>query len=354
MAALTPTIVIPFHRNLAQLSESLPAARRALPNAQILIAADGALEDCRPLAREFNAQVITIAGPMGPAVARNRAAAKATGDVLIFVDADVVSAPDALAGMCRLLEQQPDVAAIFGAYDHDPAERNFMSQYKNLSHACIHESGNPEASTFWAGLGAIRTDVFRQVGGFDERFARPSVEDIELGYRVRKAGFRIRLDPRFRGKHLKRWTTWNSIVTEVKFRGIPWTQLIHRYGALTNDLNTRSALRLSVALSYVLLASGMATAIWPLAALVAVAALAVLIAINRGYYAWFVKQRGWRFTLQVIPAHVLHHLCNGMSFVVGTTIYLTTRLGLRFPGALPASDWNPAHSRPGAPLPSTD
>ena len=354
MVALTPTIIIPFHRNLAQLRESLPAARRALPNAQILIAADGALDDCRPLAQECNARVISIAGPKGPGAARNHAAAEATGDVLIFVDADVVPAPDALGGMCRLLEQEPDVAAVFGAYDHDPGERNFMSQYKNLSHACVHESGNPEASTFWAGLGAIRTRGFRQVGGFDERFGPPSVEDIDLGYRVRKAGFRVRLDPRFRGKHLKRWTTWNSIVTEVKFRGIPWTQLIHRYGGLSNDLNTKSELRLSVALAYVFLASLMAAAIWPGAALVAVAAIAVLVTINRDYYAWFVRHRGWGFTLRVIPAHVLHHLCNGVSFVVGTIVYLGTRLGLTFPGAVPASDWNQVHARPGSPLHTTD
>ena len=354
MVALTPTIIIPFHRNLAQLRESLPAARRALPDAQILIAADGALDDCRPMAQEYNARVVTIAGPKGPGVARNRAASEATGDVLIFIDTDVVPAPDALDGMLRLLEQEPDVAAVFGAYDHDPGQRNFMSQYKNLSHACVHESGNPEASTFWAGLGAIRTRVFRQVGGFDERFGPPSVEDIDLGYRVRKAGFRVRLDPRFRGKHLKRWTTWNSIVTEVKFRGIPWTQLIHRYGGLSNDLNTKSELRLSVALSYIFIASLMAAAIWPAAALVAVAAIAVLITINRDYYAWFVRHRGWGFTLRVIPAHVLHHLCNGVSFVVGTLVYIGSRLGLTLPGAVPASEWNPAHPRPGSPLHTTD
>ncbi len=44
-------------------------------------------------------------------------------------------------------------------------------------------------------------------------------------------------------------------MTDIRARGIPWTQLIHRYGALANDLNTRHELRWSVVLSYVLLLS---------------------------------------------------------------------------------------------------
>lgn len=310
-----------------------------MPTAEILVAADGAVEDVRPLAAASAARVIDVPGPSGPAVARNRAAAVATGDVLVFVDADVVAAADAPAGMCRLLESDPDIAGVFGAYDLDPPEPNFMSQYKNLSHACVHERGNPEAGTFWAGLGAIRTDVFRQVGGFDERFRRPSIEDIDLGYRVRRAGHRIRLDPRFRGQHLKRWTLWSSIVTDIRARGIPWTQLIHRYGALANDLNTRFELRMSVILSYMLLAAILATPVWPMAGLVATGSLAALIAINWPYYAWFAEKRGWAFAARVVPAHVLYHLCNGVSFVAGTLIHASTRMGLRMPGALPTSEW---------------
>jgi GT2 family glycosyltransferase len=336
---LDVTIIIPFHRNLEQLARSLPAARRSLPTAEILVVADGAVEDVRPLAAQSAARVIEIPGPRGPAVARNRAAAAATGDVLVFVDADVVPAPDALRGMCRLLDANSDLAAVFGAYDLEPPERNFMSQYKNLSHACIHEGGNPEAATFWAGLGAIRTDTFRQVGGFDERFARPSVEDIDLGYRVRRAGHRLRLDPRFRGTHLKRWTFWNSVVTDIRARGIPWTQLIYRYGALANDLNTRLELRLSVVLSYLILASVVTMVAWPRAGLLSGASLVVLVAVNWRYYAWFAKRRGVWFAIRVVPAHALYHLCNGVSFAVGTIAHWGARRGVRVPGALPVSDW---------------
>lgn len=333
------TIIIPFHCQLVHLQESLPAVRRSMPGSEVLIAADGAVEDCRPLAAEYGARVIEVPGPAGPATARNRAAREATGDMLVFVDADVVVAPDTLPGMCALLERQPQVAGVFGAYDLSPRETNFMSQYKNLSHAYVHEIGNPNASTFWAGLGAVRTSAFRAVGGFDERFHRPSVEDIELGYRLVQAGYTLRLAPEFRAQHLKRWTLWSSIATDIRARGVPWTQLIHRFQMLSNDLNTRVQLRLSVILTYTVTLLSVLSIVTPWAALAAAGTLAVLVSLNYDYYRWFVRQRGVLFALAVVPAHLLHHLCNGVSFVIGTSLHLATRAGIRLPGALPAPIW---------------
>ena len=311
-----------------------------MPDAEIVVAADGATEDIGALAADARARTVPVAGPSGPAVARNRAAAVATGDVLAFVDADVVADPDSIRGMCRLLESNPEVAAVFGAYDLSPAEPNFWSQYKNLSHACVHESGNRDAVTFWAGLGAMRRAVFVDVGGFDERFARPSIEDIDLGYRVHRAGHQLRLDPAFRGKHLKHWSLRSAVLTDIQARGIPWTQLIHRYGALSNDLNTSWGLRLSVPLSYLLVLGLLILPFSPRwGAVVAAVALGLLCWLNRKYYAWFKRQRGWWFAIRVVPAHVLHHLCNGVSFVMGTAAHIGARMGVRIPGALPATDW---------------
>jgi glycosyltransferase involved in cell wall biosynthesis len=310
-----------------------------MPEAELLIVADGAVEDCAPLAREVGARVFTVPGPVGPATARNRAAREATGDILVFVDSDVVVAPDAVPRLAGVLADEPAVAAVFGAYDHEPAAANFMSQFKNLSHTYVHEIGRREASTFWAGLGAIRAAVFHAVGGFDERFARPSVEDIELGYRVIRAGGRIRLNPEARGKHLKRWTLSSCVVTDVRARGVPWTQLIHRYGALANDLNTSQALRWSVVLSYLVVGSLGAAVFTPWAFAATAALGGTLVLINLDYYRWFSRERGLLFAVRVIPIHLLHHLCNGASFVIGTVLHLGGRRGIRVGWSLPPGVW---------------
>jgi GT2 family glycosyltransferase len=345
---LTATVIIPFHRNLAHLALSLPAARRSMPDAEIIIAADGARDDCRELAAASKARVVEVPGPSGPACARNRAAWAASGDVLMFVDADVVVAPDALPGMLTFLANQPNVAAVFGAYDEDPPEPNFMSQYRNLSHSYVHQTGARVAETFWAGLGAVRTAAFRAVGGFDERFRRPSVEDIELGYRLSRAGSRLWLEPKFRGRHYKRWTLPGSVAIDIAARGIPWTQLLRKFQTMSNDLNTRMELRLSVALAYVFVAS-LVGMIWTTRAGVGVlAALFGLVVLNYDYYRWFVRKRGLWFAVRVIPAHILHHLCNGLSFIIGSLLFLASRAGIVLPGAIPSALWTRAPSSAGA------
>jgi glycosyltransferase involved in cell wall biosynthesis len=337
--SVNATVIVPFHRNLSQLQFCLSAIRHSMPSIEILVVADGARDDCAPVAAAHDARVIVVPGPSGPAVARNRGAAEATGDVLIFVDADVVVAADALPRLLAAMAEDRSVAAIFGAYDHAPAARNFMSQFKNLSHTYVHEMAERQASTFWAGLGAVRADAFRAVGGFDERFTRPSVEDIDLGYRLTAAGRAIRLDPAVRGCHLKRWTLWNCVVTDLVARGIPWTQMIYRYHALTNDLNMRYALRWSVVAACGAVALACA-AIWtPWAWLGVALALTMLVALNFDFYRWFARERGPLFALRVVPAHFLHHVCNGVSLVVGTTVYLASRAGVVLPGALPMATW---------------
>ena len=339
------TIIIPFHKNIGQLSQSLSSARQSMQNAEILIAADGAQEDCRPLARAHDARVIEVAGPSGPATARNRAAAVATGEILCFVDTDVVPAPDALPGMCRLLEEQPLLAGVFGAYDLQPPEQNFMSQFKNLSHSYVHEMGRGDASTFWAGLGAMRASVFRSVGGFDERFGKPSIEDIELGYRVVAKGHRLLIDPRFRGRHLKRWTLKSTIITDLMARGIPWTQLILRSGPPKNELNLNTALRLSVVCAYLLPVSLVLLPFTRWSLVLAAAATLGLVALNLDFYRWFARQRGFLFAVRAVPAHAIHHLCNGMSFIAGTALHLAARAGWQLPVTLPAPTWNDSRER---------
>ena len=68
------------------------------------------------------------------------------------------------------------------------------------------QNSNADANTFWAGCGAIRRSVFKDVGGFDEKkYKKPSIEDIDLGYRLSQKGYKIFLDKDIQVKHLKSW-----------------------------------------------------------------------------------------------------------------------------------------------------
>jgi GT2 family glycosyltransferase len=346
------SFIVPFHCGLSALARCLDALAPLPAESELIIAADGAVDDCRRLAALHHARIVAVPGPSGPAVARNRAAAAAVGDVLVFVDADVAVSRAGLTRLPRIFAEQPQTAAVFGAYDEAPADPGFMSQYKNLSHSFIHHTSTTRARTFWAGFGAVRRDAFHEVGGFDERFDRPSVEDIDFGYRLTAAGYEVLLDPALSASHLKRWTIGSAIASDVRDRGIPWTQLIWRYGALSNDLNLRTEHRVSVVLAYLALLS-LLLAPFDGRFLIGLPLLILgSTLLNRRYYRFFYQKRGAWFAARVWAPHVVQDLCNGLSFAIGTALFLAGNyLGLRLPGGLSTESWS-ATPQPRSSLPT--
>jgi hypothetical protein len=230
----------------------------------------------------------------------------------------VVVSPTTLRDFATLFATEPQVVAAFGSYDAEPDARDVLSQYRNLLHHFVHQTGQPAASTFWAGCGAIRRDAFLEVGGFDAAYTRPSIEDIELGYRLRAAGGQIRLAKSIQVKHLKRWTFWGILKTDIRDRALPWTALIARTGTLPNDLNLQAASRasaLSVYLLVTLLGLGYRFRLaWP-AALVP---LLALFTLNSDLYGFFLARRGPWFLLRVLPMHWLYYFYSTLAFGAGS------------------------------------
>src|SRR5262249_49320905 len=211
--------IVPFHSNVNVLGRVLAPMQGLGVQHEVIVVADGAREDCRPAAAAVGAVVIERPVAGGPAAARNDGAAAARGEILVFIDADVVVSKDTLRRLDVLFAERPEASAIFGAYDEEPDAPNFISQYKNLAHSYIHQTANPVSQTFWGGFGAVRASAFAAVGGFDERFGRPTVEDIDLGYRLTASGHTVLIDHLLRVQHLKRWTFGSVLASDVRDRG---------------------------------------------------------------------------------------------------------------------------------------
>ena len=250
----------------------------------------------------------------GPGAARNLAAFVAAGSHLWFVDSDVVVTSNAGRIVARALAET-GVGAVFGCYDDRPEAPNFLSQYKNLVHRYYHSRGNAEASTFWAGCGAVERELFCALGGFDAaRYRYPSIEDIELGYRMVDAGRRIVLQHDLQGKHLKVWRLKNLLHTEIFRRAVPWSTLMLERKHLTDDLNVSSGERMRAALAA---ASLLALAGWAagwLGPWPAVAGLAACLAANRSLIAFFVARRGPWFGVRAFLYHQFYYLYSSAAF----------------------------------------
>ncbi|MEM1333543.1 MAG: glycosyltransferase family 2 protein [Actinomycetota bacterium] len=251
-------------------------------------------------------EVIVVDAPaeLSAAAARNAGARSATGDVLVFVDADVEVHADAIGRIRSVLADRAEVTAVFGSYDDEPADTSPVSAFRNLLHHHVHHDGAGPAETFWTGLGAVRRERFETVGGFDEeRFVHPSIEDVELGMRLAAAGDRLLLDPSIQGTHLKRWTLRSMVHTDLFRRGIPWVTLLLRERRVPAGLNLGWRHRATALLSVVTVVALLRRR-W--AALLG--ALVVVAGLNRALYALLVRRLGAVGAVAGVPLHLLHHL----------------------------------------------
>lgn len=267
-------------------------------------------------------ELIVVREPafLGPAAARNRGAAWAAGDVLVFVDADVRVHADALERV-RGAFADGDLDAVFGSYDDEPAVRSPVSRYRNLLHHFVHQQSAGEASTFWAGLGAIRREAFVESGGFHEHdYPRPSIEDIELGVRLVAARKRVVLEPKLQGTHLKEWRLREVVETDFALRGVPWVRLMLRERALPSTLNLAWSHRVA---TLTLLASIAATARGRRRA--AVPAICAFLALNHRFYVLVWRRGGPRATLVAVPLHALHHATAAAAVPTGIALHLLER-----------------------------
>jgi glycosyltransferase involved in cell wall biosynthesis len=317
------SVVIPVRNDPDHLPKCLQAIIGSThSNYECIVVDDGSSDDTPEVARQFPAKVLSLTESHGPAFARNHGAATASGEILFFIDADIVVYPDTLAKVEAAFSTHPEIDALIGSYDDDPDDPSFISQYKNLFHHYVHQNSNERACTFWSGCGAIRRKAFMEYGGFNVSYGRPAIEDIELGFRLNRDGHKIILQKHIQVKHLKRWTFWGLLKTDILDRGIPWTLIMLRDRNFPKDLNLRVSQRVSVALAYLLLLSSLLAIIRPILLISPLLILLAIVLINLKLYKFFFRKRGVVFAIKVIPMHILYYLYSGLSIVFGTIAYL--------------------------------
>lgn len=298
-------------RVLTPLIEMLKAGEVA----EVLVVDDQSTDNTAALAEEMGARVLVTPKNGGPGLARNLAAEHAVGDILWLVDSDVIAWPGG-AALIKDAFADPDVDAVFGSYDDTPAGQEWLSKYKNLTHRYHHQIANREASTFWAGCGALRKSRFLEIGGFDvETYKVPSIEDIELGYRIRAAGGRILVLPDLLGKHLKVWKLRNVIHTDIFRRAMPWARLMIGREGLSNDLNTGPMERVRAGIAGLFLLSVMGFVLAPSIWLIPMVLGFVAIGINWRFFAYLRRNGGLLFALASMLFHQVYYVYSTLVFI---------------------------------------
>ena len=109
------SVILPAKNEAEGLRRTLPALRVQLPDAEIIVSNDGSTDATAQVAAEHGARVVSAPYSMGNGAAIKRGARAATGDTLVFMDADGQHDPASIPGLLAKLEQGYDM--VVGARD---------------------------------------------------------------------------------------------------------------------------------------------------------------------------------------------------------------------------------------------
>jgi len=195
------SIVIPVRNGARALEDCLAAAcAAALPANEVVVVDDGSTDESAAIAARHPCHLVRLGAGRGASAARNAGAAAARGDVLFFTDADCILGPQTLARAAAALDAAGPRSVIGGTYETRPFDPGFFPAFQAVF-VNYHETRRPVDPDYVATHAlAIRTADFRASGGFDEQFL-PILEDVEFCHRLRRAGFRLRMDPGVQVRH---------------------------------------------------------------------------------------------------------------------------------------------------------
>jgi len=316
------SVIIPVKNGAATLEACLHALRRSYyGNFEVVVANDHSTDQSVEIARRHDCTIVEIEKECGANSARNYGARFARGEILVFLDADIIVTRETLLGIVETLAGD-GVDAVVGIYTAKHRHESLVSQYKNLWIRYSYIKSSPAIDWLFGSISGIRRDAFERLGGFNaDLLARDGHDDVELGKRFARAHLSIALDMDIEVEHLKRYTFTSFLVNEFH-RSSGFSELAVRYGEAARAfrkgfVNVYPAFVVSTVVAPAVLLATIAAVVGLLPTWVAFAAVGVYLAVNIRFLNYLEQVRGLFAMVAMIPFLFIDHLVCLFGSVVG-------------------------------------
>jgi glycosyltransferase involved in cell wall biosynthesis len=296
------SIIIPNHNGEKTIGRCLEAACNSnYSNFEVVVVDDCSTDNSIAIIAPYPSRLIRLSEHGGASRARNAGAENSKGDVLFFIDADCLLQKDTLAKAASAYMKNGPEVIIGGTYTLLPYDQNFFSIFQSIF---IHYSEtkniqNPDYIATHAML--IQAEVFKKNGGLNEEFM-PILEDVEFSHRLKRMGYRLRMEPDIQVQHIFNFTLKKS------FRnGIRKTKYWSIYSIKNKDLLSDSGTAsqefkfnvISCFVNLVLLFLSLQMNNWGVI-VPALALYGINLYLNRNLVLAFLKTRGSYFAISAV------------------------------------------------------
>lgn len=208
------SIIIPCKNEGANVRMTVDSMLKTMPDDgyEIIIVNDSSTDGCCLFLKELvpAQQISLISSPgLGAARARNLGAQAARGEYLIFCDAHITVPEEWLENLLSNFHH-PEVGAVSPAIasmehpDHIGCGQTWNDRLETVWLPPLKIQGLKTVPLLPGGCLAVRADIFRQVGGFDQGFIVWGYEDVELSLKLWLFGYKLYVNPSIIIQHLFR------------------------------------------------------------------------------------------------------------------------------------------------------
>lgn len=205
------SVIVPSRGGAQRLPVLLPAlSRQDSDDFEVIVVVDGDIDNSAGVLERLAAEhpglalrTIVLPENRGRAAALNAGADAAQGRVLIRCDDDLEPASDYIRN--HVVEHQGKSVGIIGLYRNVFPETAYARVYGRAADEKFRSDAlaadRDDQWRYWAGNVSVLREVHQRLGGYDERFRAYGWEDVDYGYRLRKMGIPVRIQPSLTTAH---------------------------------------------------------------------------------------------------------------------------------------------------------
>ena len=311
------SIVIPTYNSSKFMPDLLDSIfRNSVDAMEVIIVDDCSKDDTVEIARRYPVRVIQMERNGGPARARNRGVEAAKGDIIFFLDSDVVVMDGTIREVENYFLARPSAQCVIGICATMPLNKGFVPRYMAMFEY-IHLLRVPDnrVSVFAPRCGAIKKELFQRLGGYRESYKGADVEDFELARRICRTEDII-LNP----KMLVRHQFVNNLEEAVRNyfkRAVMWIHLFLKDRKFDNAGPTAPSNGIAAICSFLSLIAVLFIPVTDNALYVFVSLLVIFLIANSGWWNFMRREAGLLFSLKALA----------LNYVLGVDIIFASMYG---------------------------
>ena len=317
------SVIVPAHNSDKTLEKCLWALQSSdYRPLEIILVDDASTDRTCHIARQFGVKLVSLENNVGQGSAKNAAADAAKGDILVFVDADIVVAKDTLRIIADCFRQNPGTGAVTGRLDGNAPIKGFLSRYKNRYMEYVFSRLPNRVDFIFTSIAAIRSTVFLPFAG-----ARMKADDTELGFRLSGNGATVVFCPELKVQHLKEYSFTSFIRNEFR---IPydWAQIFLSRRGLRRLIEKRRFAHAQFSQIFGLFVAS-ATAVFligyalgSLSPLFPAVVLATTLGLNYRFLRYITKHEGIRFALAGAAVTFIDPIVMSVGIAAGSAVFI--------------------------------